>query len=58
MRFVAIASAPNNAQELIDHMTALSRDSLNMNLFSNFTAGELSVRSSDSLAHMVILIRG
>lgn len=58
MRFVAIASAPHNAQELIDYMTALSRDSLNMNLFSNFTAGELSVRSSDSLAHMVILIRG
>ncbi|MBS5150586.1 MAG: flagellin lysine-N-methylase [Butyricicoccus pullicaecorum] len=58
MRFVTIASAPHNAQELIDHMTALSRDSLNMNLFSNFTAGELSVRSSDSLAHMVILIRG
>ena len=58
MRFMAIASAPHNAQQLIDCMTALSRDSLNMNLFSNFTAGELSVRSSDSLAHMVILIRG
>lgn len=58
MRFIAIASAPHNAQQLIDCMTALSRDSLNMNLFSNFTSGELSVRSSDSLAHMVILIRG
>ncbi len=58
MRFMAIASAPHNAQQLIDCMTALSRDSLNMNLFSNFTSGELSVRSSDSLAHMVILIRG
>ncbi len=58
LRFIAISSAPNTAEELIDNVVLFSRTSLNTNFFDLLTSKTLEISHSDSLAHAVILVRG
>lgn len=58
LRFIAVSSAPDTAEELIDNLVLFSRISLNTNFFDLLTSKTLKISHNNSLAHAVILVRG
>ncbi len=58
MLFLATATEPKNASELIDTLVVISRRTNNFQNFPILSFKELANTESNSLAHMAILLRG
>ncbi len=58
IRFISVICAPKTAETLIDQLTTLSRSSINFASFSELTSEQMSHYSSNTLAHLAILLRG